>query len=435
MSTAEMLPLTPPEEGPSRVDIFKGMKPKTKAFFIAGTLLVLLSLTRVITDATDLTSSGTFETTLRVTTPILLAGLAGLWAERSGIVNIGIEGMMILGTWFGAWGAWKFGPWTGLALGIVAGSMGGLLHALAVVKYNVNHVISGVAINLLAAGSMRYMSDRVFTGADGGGISQSPRQKSAIPQFDVPFLGGGKIFGWKSPDMLGWLEGKRWFLVSDAAGMARGLVTSLSWGSVLGLVLLAASGWVLWRTRFGLRARSSGEAPSAAESLGVKVIRLRYAGLAISGAMAGLGGAYLSIISSAYYREGQTAGRGYIGLATMIFGNWRPAGLLGGATLFGFTDALRLRRDDSLPALFLFFSFIAGLWVIYSLVKKRAVHAGAGLAAAVLFWYTYDRVTRVPESLTQMAPYLMTLIVLAVASQRLRPPAHAGLPFRSGEDH
>lgn len=115
-------------------------------------LLVLLSITRVITGAVDLTSSGTMGTTLRTTIPILLAGLAGLWAERVGIVNIGIEGMMIFGTWFGAYGAWQFGPWVGLLMGIGGGAIGGLIHALATVRFNVDHVISGVALNLFEIG-------------------------------------------------------------------------------------------------------------------------------------------------------------------------------------------------------------------------------------------------------------------------------------------
>lgn len=435
MSTAEMLPTQPEIQGPSRVDIFKSLTPRTKAFFIAGTLLVLLSLTRVITDATDLTSSGTFETTLRVTTPILLAGLAGLWAERAGIVNIGIEGMMILGTWFGAWAAWKFGPWTGLALGIVAGSMGGLLHAFAVVKYNVNHVISGVAINLLAFGGMRYMSELVYTPETGGGISQSPQQKAAIPRFNMPFLAGGEIFGWKTPDILGWLERKGWFLIGDVAGILRGFVYNISWASAIALALVPLSAYILWRTKFGLRVRSSGEAPAAAESLGVKVNPLRYWAMLISGGLAGFGGAFLSIVSSSAYRQGQTASRGFIGIATTIFGNWRPVGVLGGAALFGFAEALQLVGPSSLPKFFLFLAMVCALLFCYSLVQKKLIPAANGLIAGFLFFIVYLEVNKVPEPLTKAAPYVLTLIVLATASQRLRPPAHAGAPYRSGEEH
>jgi ABC-type uncharacterized transport system permease subunit len=398
-------------------------------------LLFLLSITRVITDADDLTSSGTMSTTLRLAMPILLAGLAGLWSERVGIVNIGIEGMMILGTWFGGYGAWQFGPWVGLALGMIGGAIGGLIHAVATVRFNVDHVISGVAINLLGFGAMRYLSELAFEGEQGGGISQSPQQQAPIPRLNVPFLAGGEIGGWTSPDILGWLEDENWFFISDLAGIARGFVFGISWATIIALLLVPLSAWVLWRTRFGLRLRSSGEAPYAAESLGVKVVRLRYFGLLISGAFAGLGGAYLSIVASSYYRQGQTAGRGYIGLATMIFGNWRPTGVLGGATLFGFSEALKLRRQDSLTALFLFITFVAGVILIVSMYRRRAITAVSAAATGALFLLAYLTVDEVPESLTQATPYVITLVVLATASQRLRPPAFAGRPWRPGEGH
>ncbi|CAB4868001.1 unannotated protein [freshwater metagenome] len=398
-------------------------------------LLILLSITRIITGADDLTSSGTMGTTLRLAIPILLAGLAGLWAERVGIVNIGIEGMMIFGTWFGAYGAWQYGPWIGFLMGLAGGAIGGLIHALATVRFNVDHVISGVALNLFAAGGMRYLSELVFVGEQGGGISQSPQQSAAIPRFNLPVLAGGDVFGWHSPDVLGALEQKHWFIVSDLSGILRGFVYNLSWATLLGLLLVPLTAWALWRTRFGLRLRSSGEAPLAAETLGVKVTRVRYIGLVISGSFAGLGGAYLSIVSSSYYRQGQTAGRGYIGLATMIFGNWRPSGVLGGATLFGFSEALKLRRDDSIPALFLFISFVAALILVFSIYRKRLIPGIMAAAFGVLFFLTYRLVDKVPASLTQATPYIATLLVLATASQHLRPPAHAGKPYRSGESH
>ncbi|MGB8861821.1 MAG: ABC transporter permease [Ilumatobacteraceae bacterium] len=406
-----------------------------RAISIAGALFVLLSFTRWLTDGNDLTSSGTMSTTLRVTTPILLAGLAGLWAERVGIVNIAIEGMIILGTWFGGFGAWKYGPWVGLLLAILAGSVGGLIHAVAVVRFNVNHIISGVAINLFAFGAMRYLSELVYTPDTGGGISKSPQQKSGIPRLNLPFLAGGKIGGWKSPDMLGWLERRHWFVVGDLAGVLRGLVFNVSWASILALAMVPLSGWVLWRTRFGLRVRSSGEAPAAAETLGVKVSPLRYVALAISGGLAGFGGGFLSIVSNNYYQQGSSGNRGFIGLATTIFGNWRPTGILGGATLFGFAEALQLVGPDSLPKLFLFLSFVCGLALIASLVRKKLVPAINGTIAGAVFLIGYLTVDQVPEPLTKAAPYLLTLIVLATASQRLRPPAHAGLPYRSGESH
>ena len=139
--------------------------------------------------------------------------------------------------------------------------------------------------------------------------------------------------------------------------MTRGLMSGLSLASLIALLLIPLSAWVLWRTSFGLRLRSSGEAPEAAESLGVNVIRVRYIGLLISGGFAGLGGGFLSIISSSYYRQGQTAGRGFIGLATMIFGNWRPSGILGGAAVFGYSEGIKLVAGGSITGLFLFIFF------------------------------------------------------------------------------
>jgi len=432
-------PLSPADEAPAaqRGGLLAAINrtPATRIFVAGLVLLFLLSLTRVITGATDLTSSGTMGTTLRLAMPILLAGMAGLWAERVGVLNIGIEGMMILGTWFGAYGAWQFGPWIGLLLGIAGGAAGGLIHAVATVRFNVDHVISGVAINLLGAGAMRYLSELTFTGEPGGGISQSPVQQAPIPRLNVPFLAGGYIGDWKSPDVLGWIEAKTWFFISDVAGILRGFVFNVSWATILALALVPLSTWVLWRTTFGLRLRSSGEAPDAAETLGVKVTRVRYQGLIISGAFAGLGGAYLSIVASSYYRQGQTAGRGFIGLATMIFGNWRPTGVLGGAMLFGFAEALKLRRQDSLTALFLFITFVAGVVLILSMYRRRAITAVTAAVVGVLFFVAYQTVDEVPESLTQATPYVVTLIVLATANQRLRPPAHAGKPWRPGEGH
>ena len=146
-----------------------------------------------------------------------------------------------------------------------------------------------------------------------------------------------------------------WFLVSDLAGIVRAVTYQISSSPILAVLLLPLTAFLLWRTAFGLRLRSCGEAPYAAESLGVNVYRYKYIAVIISGALAGLGGAFLAIISS-IYREGQTAGRGYIGLAAMIFGNWRPGGLAAGAGLFGYTDALQLRSGSAVHALLLLFA-------------------------------------------------------------------------------
>ncbi|MEL0141079.1 MAG: hypothetical protein VW800_11950, partial [Acidimicrobiaceae bacterium] len=157
-------------------------------------LLSLLSLTRMWTGFDNLTSSGTIGAALRLTVPILLAGLAALWSDRVGVINIGIEGMMILGTWFGAYGAWQFDPWIGLVFAIIGGMIGGLIHAIGTIRFGIDQVISGVVINLLALSGGRFLSELAFVGEVQGGISQSPPQKRGIPIIDIPFLAGGDLF-------------------------------------------------------------------------------------------------------------------------------------------------------------------------------------------------------------------------------------------------
>ena len=411
------------------------LSPRMRLLSIGLSLVAVMSVTRLWTGFDNLTSSGTIGAALRLTVPIMLAGLAGLWAERVGILNIGIEGMMILGTWFGAFGAWKYGPWIGFLFAIFGGALGGLIHAVATIRFNIDQVISGVVMNLLAFFGVRYLSELVFVGQPQGGISQSPPQSSAIPKVDVPFLAGGPVGSSSTPDALGWLEERGWFLIADLAGMTRGLMSGLSLASLIALLLIPLSAWVLWRTGFGLRLRSSGEAPEAAESLGVNVIRVRYIGLLISGGFAGLGGGFLSIISSSYYRQGQTAGRGFIGLATMIFGNWRPSGILGGAAVFGYSEGIKLVAGGSITGLFLFIFFVSAIVGLISLLRRQMRRGTTGIGVSVIALIAYLTVDEVPESLTQSLPYVITLVVLATASQRLRPPAKAGVPYRPGGAH
>lgn len=411
------------------------LSPRMRLLSIGLSLVAVMSVTRLWTGFDNLTSSGTIGAALRLTVPIMLAGLAGLWAERVGILNIGIEGMMILGTWFGAFGAWKYGPWIGFLFAIFGGALGGLIHAVATIRFNIDQVISGVVMNLLAFFGVRYLSELVFVGQPQGGISQSPPQSSAIPKVDVPFLAGGPVGSSSTPDALGWLEERGWFLIADLAGMTRGLMSGLSLASLIALLLIPLSTWVLWRTSFGLRLRSSGEAPEAAESLGVNVIRVRYIGLLISGGFAGLGGGFLSIISSSYYRQGQTAGRGFIGLATMIFGNWRPSGILGGAAVFGYSEGIKLVAGGSITGLFLFIFFVSAIVGLISLLRRQIRRGTTGIGVSVIALIAYLTVDEVPESLTQSLPYVITLVVLATASQRLRPPAKAGVPYRPGGAH
>jgi len=400
--------------------------------YLLGLVILLLSAVRWITGANDLTSSGTYGAALRLAVPILLAGLGGLYAERTGVVNIGLEGMMILGTWFGAWAGVEYGVWWGVVLGIVGGALGGLVHAVATITFGVNQIVSGVAINILAAGVARFLSVIAFTG-QGGGATQSPQIPTRLPHVTVPVLAGGEVFGWQSPDALGWLERKRWFAISDSSALFRGFMDDLSILTVITLLLVPVTFFFLWRTRLGLRMRSAGEHPEAAESLGVPVYTMKYLGVLISGALAGLAGAFLVLEAAGIYREGQTGGRGFIGLAAMIFGNWRPTGVAAAAGLFGYTDALNLRSAPAVHALVLFAAIALaalGAWYLY-----RRRFTGAAIAVVIgglaLLWFGVT--DSVPRQFVSSAPYVATLVVLAVASQRLRPPAADGLPYRRGQ--
>ncbi len=385
-------------------------------------LLVLISALRIITGADDLASSGTLRATLVAAIPIGLAGLGGLWSERAGIVNIGLEGMMILGTFGAGYFGYFYGPWQGVVGAIALGAAGGLLHAIATVTFGVDHIVSGVAINIIALGAVQYLAALAFTGVPGGGQTQSPSIEK-LPTITVSSLS----------DPLGDLEAKDWFIVSDFAAVARALLTNLSVLTILCLMLFGLTFWILWRTSFGLRLRSCGESPAAAESLGVNVIRYKFIAVLISGGLAGLGGGFLALVASSTFREGQTGGRGYIGLAAMIFGNWRPGGLLAGAGLFGYTDTLRLRGGgESVHGLLLLVAVGLVLLAVWQLRKARKVAGSVtlGIGIVIGLWYFFS--DSIPEDLTGMTPYVTTLLVLALASQRLRMPAADGKPYRKG---
>ncbi len=388
---------------------------------VAGVIVVSASLVRVLSGATDLTSAGTVGAALGLAVPIGMAGLGGMWSERSGVVNIGLEGMMILGSFGAGWIGWQHGPWLGILAGIGMGAIGGLIHAVATVTFGVDHIVSGVAINLLALGATQFLASVVFTGTPGGGKTQSP-PISAPGTVSIPGVGSA----FKG------VEGHHWFLVSDLAGIVRGLTTSISEVTILALVLLVLSGWVLWRTPFGLRLRSCGEEPHAAETLGVNVYLYKYIAVTISGGLAGLGGAFLAVVAASIYREGQTGGRGFIGLAAMIFGNWRPGGLLSGAVLFGYTDALQLRNAEAVHALLLLLAVgLAGLAVL-QVVRGRWVTGAVALVCGAASLGLYLTVKTLPDQFTFMTPYLTTLLVLALASQRLRMPKADGQVYRKG---
>ncbi|MFI7127532.1 ABC transporter permease [Nonomuraea sp. NPDC050153] len=410
-------------------------------------LILLMSLVRVVSGQNDITSSGTFAAALLLAVPIGLAGLGGLWAERAGVVNIGLEGMMVLGTWFAGWAGYQWGAWAALLAGLLGGALGGLIHAIATVSFGVDHIISGVAINLLGPGVTRFLSEVLYkegthAGDAGAGITSSPAITSPAPSISLPLLSDG-------PDLLGKLEGTHWFLLSDLAGILRGLTHNVNVLVVLAVLLLPVTFFVLWHTAFGLRLRSAGENPWAAESLGVNVYRIKYVAVVISGAFAGLGGVFLVFVSTKYV-EGQTQGRGFIGLAAMIFGNWRPGGLAVGASLFGYADGLQLRSTQSITSFFLFGAVLLLGYLIIKVrrmlspgrpaelaargVREYTLMAVAAAGMVVLFWL-WRTVDQLPNEFVFITPHVLTLLVLMVASQRLRMPKADGVRYRRGEQH
>ncbi len=397
----------------------------------ATMLVFVLASIRVITGASDLTSSGTASAALLLSVPIVLAALGGLFSERAGVVNIGLEGMMIMGAWAGGYIGSQHGPWAGLFAAMVFGSIGALVHAIATVTFGVDHVVSGVAINIIAAGLVRYLSTLLYQGGSWPGPSQSPGIES-ISLNGLPVLSGGHYFGWKSPDLLGSIANLNWFFVSDMASILRGLTGDVSYVTVVAISFVPLAYFILWRTAFGLRLRSAGEAPVAAESLGVNVYAMKYAGVLISGGFAGLGGGFLAIVAASNYQENQVAGRGYIGLAALLFGNYRPGGLLAGAGLFGFADALQLRDSAAIHALLLFIVAILAFVAFRKFKAGKQVSAILSIAAAGFTLWFYFAVDELPGQLVTMTPYIATILVMALASQRLRMPAADGIPYRRG---
>jgi simple sugar transport system permease protein len=390
--------------------------------------LIIASIARLISGHDEITSAIAMGGAINAAMPIMLAGLGGLWAERAGVVNIGLEGQMILGTWFAADFAWKSGsPWMLIVGGIVGGLIGGVLHAIMTVGFGVDQIISGVAINLLAPGVAKYLSGLVFADAAGQAAGGGPTQSPKVNVFST--------FNWHAADdWLGKVNGHHWFLISDIAGLLDGIVSSLNWMTIIALLLVPVTWFVLWRTTFGLRLRSVGENPTSAETLGVKVYTMKAVGVVISGVLAGLAGAFIVDYGAGIYHDGQTNGRGYIGLAAMIFGNWRPGGLLAGASLFGYTDALQQQQTTQVVHTLLLVVAIvlvvAGAFLAY---QRRHWQAVAAVVLGGLIWLWYATTSDIPSQFATYSPQILTLLVLAIASQRLRPPAADGIPWRRGQ--
>jgi general nucleoside transport system permease protein len=290
---------------------------------------------------------------LRYATPLIFGAMGGILSERSGVINIGLEGMMLIGAFFGIFGSDLLGSWfLGVLVGVAAGALIGLVHAFVSIQLRADQVVSGTGINFLAIGITGYIF--IYHYGDQGtpsDISRAPNVTLPLVE-DIPFI-----------------------------GEAIGQLNVLTWAALLLVPILAV---YLFRTRGGLRLRSVGEKPRAADSLGLPVLRTRYLAVTASGALAALGGVFLSIGLLGSFNEQMTAGRGFIALAAVIFGSWRPFGALAGACLFGFSTALAQR----LPAF--------------------------SESTAVLF---------------QALPYVVTLVVVAGVIGRSRPPAAIGVPY------
>jgi simple sugar transport system permease protein len=297
---------------------------------------------------------------------------------------------------------------------------------VATVTFGVDHVVSGVAINILAAGIARFASELLYAhNSAGGGVTQSPVLSSKPPALSLPVLSSG-------PDLLGHLEARHWFLVSDLAGVLRGVTQGVGVMTVLAVLLIPVTYLLLWRTAFGLRLRACGENPAAADSLGVPVYRMKYVAVVVSGALAGMGGVFLVFIAG-LYSENQTGGRGFIGLAALIFGNWRPGGLAAGAVLFGYSDALQLRSRSAVVALLLLVALVLAAVAVWQAVQRRLLRAAISAVVAAVALVGYLLIDQLPPGIVSFTPHLTTLLVLSLASQRLRMPKADGLVYRRGE--
>ena len=320
----------------------------------------------MITGSNELDSAGTLREAIVATIPIVLAGLGGLWSERAGVVNIGLEGMMILGTIGAGYFGTFYGPWQARRRARwLFGAIGGALHALATVIFGVDHIVSGVAINIMAVGVAAFLADLWFSGLQGGGPTQSPpvdgpaslTTSPASPTGPRPSRTSTGSWSPTSPSVLGALTRDLSSLtVVVAAARGRDLLHP-----VAHVVRAAAA---LLR-----REPAAPRRPSASTSTATRSSRCWSPARS-----PGWRGGFIVLVGAGLYQNGITNGRGYIGLAAMIFGNWRPGGLLLGALLFGYTDALQLRAGGG--AVHALLIVIAIVLLVYGCCRSAAARAG-----------------------------------------------------------
>jgi general nucleoside transport system permease protein len=292
---------------------------------------------------------------LRLSTPLILAALGGLYAERGGVINIALEGMMLAGAFTAAAVTiYAHNPWIGLLAALLAGVLVAWLHAVATINYKADQVVSGTAINILFLGVPALLSGALFDST--GATPQLPKDQ-VLP--DVT------LFNADNSPMLASVFNQKPLVY-------------------LAFIMAGVTFYVLYRTRFGLRLRAVGENPEAADTAGVSVRRMRYAGVLISGALAALGGAYLSIGQNSLFTRNMTAGRGFIALAALIFGKWDPVGALLACLLFGLAEAVAIRMQGTV---------------------------------------------NIPNQFIQLIPYVLTMVALAGLVRRASPPKALGVAY------
>lgn len=331
--------------------------------------------------------SSMLTTTIAVATPLTLGALSGIFCERAGVVNIGIEGMMLAAAFFGWLAAiymntiLKFSPglslWLGVLTAILTGGLFALLHAWLSITFKVDQIIGGTVINILAVGVTGFLNRQMFFGEGsifGGNVPHAPGLLPSLSKWLGSLCGGGEgCFG-----LPNWIQGT--FIDQKPVAIAA-------------ILLVILSHYVLFNTRWGLRTRAVGEHPKAADTVGINVYRTRYINVVIGGMLAGLAGAYFTIESVPSFEPLMTNGRGFIALAAMIFGNWTPFGAWAAALVFGASQALQINLQffrDAIPPnwAFLQHAYIVGL-----------------------------------------APYVLTMLILTGIIGKTTPPAADGQPY------
>lgn len=321
----------------------------------------------------DILNPDLFAAAIRIATPLALAAIGGTICERSGVVNIALEGIMLVGAFFGVAAALATGSvWLGVLAAVVAGAALAAIHAFASVTLRMDQVVSGTALNILALGLTGFLME-VFYGHPG--TTDSVRTMIG-PLFNFPTPGYGQWAGSAAPNLFQTV----WFWIDSIV---------FSYGPIVYVAMLVAvvGHWAMYRTRWGLRLRALGEHPRAADTVGIRVRASRYAAVLISGVLGGLAGANLTLEQVGSFNENMTSGRGFIALAANIFGRWTPIGSYLASLLFGFTDALQIRLQ------------------------------------------TYQDVIKVPVQFFLMLPYVLTVVVLAGVMGRAVAPAAVGKPY------